>query len=389
MRRQVSARFVCIGLFVVCVVAQTLTAPGGQTDSVSPLQGAEVTGAPNAIGHVEESSTAQVLAQNTAPEPAARVAEPAPAGDDELAPLTEQSYTGSNRCFTCHRPQVAAWAATPHAEAYNHLPSKYKNDESCLKCHTTGFDQPGGFVAGSEKDLVSVGCETCHGPGALHENAAMRFALSSTEEEEEKLLKEMKATVILTPSDAVCAKCHTETGHGQHPPYDGQPQREIASARRTVHYYSPCCTSSAPSSTSTLTRYHAGYSVKTCGACHYDQYKRWRHDPHAALSAKVPAKYKNDAQCTTCHTQGHGVSKVVMAESGPELADNYVNAACESCHGSGREHVKFNLPFIASPPLGPLLEQKSRESIRKDKSDNTCFQCHLGERHKSHVEYTK
>jgi hypothetical protein len=40
---------------------------------------------------------------------------------------------------------------------------------ACIGCHTIGFGAPDGYRRefGREK-LVDVGCESCHGPGALH-----------------------------------------------------------------------------------------------------------------------------------------------------------------------------------------------------------------------------
>ncbi len=76
-----------------------------------------------------------------------------------------QPYAGTNQCFQCHRPQTNSWSATRHAHAYTDLPQPYQSNAACLKCHVTGFGQPSGFVAGGDKDLLMVGCETCHGPG--------------------------------------------------------------------------------------------------------------------------------------------------------------------------------------------------------------------------------
>ena len=82
-------------------------------------------------------------------------------------------YVGSDTCESCHPQEFATWSASPHARARASLEAKGADQEaSCLKCHTTGFGQPGGFAApaaaGAHPDLARVGCESCHGAGAAH-----------------------------------------------------------------------------------------------------------------------------------------------------------------------------------------------------------------------------
>ncbi len=85
--------------------------------------------------------------------------------------------------------------------------------ERCIACHTTGFDYQewddarADFVAGQREDLrdifvadLRVGCESCHGPGSIHN-------------------KSMKKEDIIHPAKFenyddrmnTCAQCHTRT----------------------------------------------------------------------------------------------------------------------------------------------------------------------------------
>jgi hypothetical protein len=138
-------------------------------------------------------------------------------------------------------------------------------------------------------------------------------------------------------------------------------------------------------STAPPTHYVPGYSVKTCGSCHYDQYLQWRSEKHFALARLLPAKYADNQNCTTCHiTAGFASSSAAT-----DRHDAKIGAACESCHGPALEHVRFNVQFIHSPPLGPQLEQAARHSIRKGKPTAACSQCHVRHSHDEHPQFDK
>ena len=49
----------------------------------------------------------------------------------------------------------------------------WRSGPGCLRCHTVGFELPGGFGPGhTPAGLVGVGCESCHGPGSQHATTA-------------------------------------------------------------------------------------------------------------------------------------------------------------------------------------------------------------------------
>jgi hypothetical protein len=79
-------------------------------------------------------------------------------------------YVGSEKCVECHEEAYEFWKKTKHADAWETLEKDNKHfDLTCVKCHTVGYQRPGGFcrvkdVAGRE----DVGCENCHGPGSIH-----------------------------------------------------------------------------------------------------------------------------------------------------------------------------------------------------------------------------
>jgi len=120
-----------------------------------------------------------------------------------IAGASDATYIPGSKCKTCHLKQFKAHAETPHAKSFEKLTDagEDKNPE-CLKCHTTGYGQPGGFAdIISTEDLAGTTCQACHGPGSAH----IAHGLSK---------EQRKQTIEGTPKDA-CTKCHKI--HEAHP----------------------------------------------------------------------------------------------------------------------------------------------------------------------------
>jgi hypothetical protein len=123
-------------------------------------------------------------AQKTAPPPA----EPG-------APV----YVGRAACEKCHKPAVAFWQKTVHAQAWKTLVDVGKQyNYECTGCHVTGFLKPGGAnLATVEKSgLVDVQCEVCHGPGSTHVKEAG--------------LEDPKTLTLSQPERFCADNCHTK-----------------------------------------------------------------------------------------------------------------------------------------------------------------------------------
>jgi peroxiredoxin len=121
---------------------------------------------------------------------------------------TDVAYVGSDACKSCHEAEFATWEQSPHGHSLRSLEARDKTtDASCLACHTTAFDLPGGFPAAaasnpkSQPDLARVGCESCHGPGEAHvgPNAKRRGTIIS-------LGDKCDSCVILQ----ICGSCHDD-----------------------------------------------------------------------------------------------------------------------------------------------------------------------------------
>ena len=78
------------------------------------------------------------------------------------SPAAEHPYVGTNNCKKCHIKEWKSWSETKMAKTFDVLkpgaeaekktaagldPNKdYTNDPTCVRCHSTGFGKPGGFV---------------------------------------------------------------------------------------------------------------------------------------------------------------------------------------------------------------------------------------------------
>lgn len=111
-------------------------------------------------------------------------------------PATEgqPSYVGSDACASCHATEHRWWRTTPHGRAYATLTERHKEfNLSCVGCHVTGYQRPGGSNVTHVGPLADVGCENCHGPASLH-------------------IENPSAALVNVHRDApeeICARCHT------------------------------------------------------------------------------------------------------------------------------------------------------------------------------------
>lgn len=81
---------------------------------------------------------------------------------------TDPGFASSGNCAGCHSKEMAKWSYSAHARAWESLVSEKADDNpECIRCHSTGFNQPGGFGELSNRNIrqfKGVQCEACHGP---------------------------------------------------------------------------------------------------------------------------------------------------------------------------------------------------------------------------------
>lgn len=109
----------------------------------------------------------------------------------EPVPAGKAGYVGSAQCKSCHAPAYAWWQGHAHGRAYTTLVERDKQfNLSCVGCHVTGYLKPGGATVTHNEGLVHVGCESCHGPGSLHNGDPKG--------------------IVASPDRALCVECHNE-----------------------------------------------------------------------------------------------------------------------------------------------------------------------------------
>jgi len=108
----------------------------------------------------------------------------------------ESPYVGEEACKNCHQKEHDIWSETLHSNAFAKLEQVNKAfDPACIKCHTVGFEESGGFIDfDATPHLMNVQCESCHGAGRVHVESA---GFESTKN-------------IDWQPEQVCAQCHVQ-----------------------------------------------------------------------------------------------------------------------------------------------------------------------------------
>jgi predicted CXXCH cytochrome family protein len=180
-------------------------------------------------------------AQTSTPTPAAQEENPTPV------------YAGPEFCGKCHQELFDTWTSTRHAEAFSSPIFqqdwvKEGSSNTCLECHTTGYDKENGAFSHE-----GVTCESCHGafqPG--HPQAIMP----------------------ITPDAELCSTCHQSTTNEWH-----------ASPHAAANIQCQACHN--PHSQTP----RAASVTELCTNCHKDMGDSFAHSTHA----------ESGVECSNCH----------------------------------------------------------------------------------------
>jgi peroxiredoxin len=232
--------------------------------------------------------------------------------------LEKAGYSGEEFCAVCHREQHSTWLLTNHASAWDTLVEHGKDrDPECLRCHTVGFGQPGGFDPAIRQDhLRGVQCENCHGRGGPHQSPD--FAKAGFEK--------------------TCLGCHDEK-HSLHfvfaerlPLISHAANRQfenldVAARRKLVE--------KRAKRERQLFEKSDYVGSAACASCHSKEHDLWSKSAHASAFATLETKRESkNADCLKCHTTGF------KDPTGyPTGGATHAAVGCESCHGPGKRHV--------------------------------------------------
>ena len=172
-------------------------------------------------------------------------------------------YVGAAKCNgSCHDPYYQAWKNSPHGKTFNILqageraeakkkagmdPEKdYTTDPQCLRCHTTGYKQKGGFKpAGSknkrgkdtstkidpeEPSMEQVGCEMCH---AAAGGAQFRVVMKNTKGDFKK--SDIEKYGLRWDYANACTRCHNHPKNPHNEKLDAKYKFDYAAKKGVVH----------------------------------------------------------------------------------------------------------------------------------------------------------
>ena len=252
------------------------------------------------------------------------------------------TYIGASQCGICHATQKTAWDATGHAVFFATNISGYGSSyyrESCISCHTVGYDTTPGAVNGGFDDITNslgwawptnlvptnwtgmdatlqakanIQCENCHGPGNRHFTGGMN-----------------KDHIDISLSAGNCGQCHDAMTHH----YKNLEWKQAAHGRPPRRKGS-----------------------SSCGPCHTTVGFVKAHD--ADYTAKDPRGSENEGiTCVACHDphaddnphQIRQLGAVTLSDTTTVITNAGMGQLCMQCHKSRRDAESYIFAQLGSP----------------------------------------
>lgn len=218
-----------------------------------------------------------------------------------------------------------AWGMSPGYDRPHHASFQREVGESCLVCHAGRIETIDRSLHRFQVIEAAIGCERCHGPGALHVAARRQEREASAPRAEEVIDPTIVNPAHLSRelAEAICQQCHLRV------------EATVLLTGRKASDFRP----GLPLQTVRLdlVLHDTGRPMTVVG--HVDQMHR-------------SACYQRSATftCTTCHNP-HG-------EPPPEQRTAYYTARCQQCHA----------------PETCTVDSAQRERLSPE---NNCLHCHM------------
>jgi hypothetical protein len=232
------------------------------------------------------------------------------------------------------------WSMSPGFDRASHMGFRRLADQGCLVCHAGQVTAHDGNAFRPRIEQMTIGCESCHGPGSLH---VERRTQSSATSDEEDLTIVNPRHLSRELSESVCASCHlrgTATvfrrGLGLN---DMRPGLPLTDVRIDYGLMDPSGEMEVVGHVEQmrLSRCYTESQTMTCITCH---------DPHSQPTAAERVSFYRQA-CLQCHSD-EDCGQPVLERLQVDKQDN-----CVTCHMPTTDtdipHFAFTHHRIATP----------------------------------------
>lgn len=204
-------------------------------------------------------AAATVLLAGSPPEAATggdpRLQHSAPARVPDTHGASSFEFVGSRQCRMCHAHWYQSWAESAKGQSWEALrpgvaadPKRaagldvaqdYRTNSECLRCHSVGHGQRGGYdlppdadrrAARAASERQGAGCEACHGPGSEYVRV-MRDVLMSDRPYRREEMTDAGCAVV---GPDVCLECHNREARCQAEQHRGVTDRQLSDRFRAA-----------------------------------------------------------------------------------------------------------------------------------------------------------
>jgi len=231
----------------------------------------------------------------------------------------------------------------------------YAGSESCQGCHEKSADRFHKTVMGRimlvnpRTPQEQLGCESCHGPGGPHVDAAGGAA--------ETLITFRKGAEPVEVQNAKCVNCHQK---GEHTFWKGSTHEVRGVACVTCHTVMDKVSD----------RYNLAKSdpIEVCSQCHQTRRAQLQRSSHMPLR-------EGKMSCGDCHNPHGSVTQALLREDS-------VNENCYKCHAEKRgPYLWEHAPVIENCSNCHEPHGSTNPKLLKVMIPRLCQQCHIESRH--------